>query len=112
MKRKYTYLILSILGICATWFYNIQFFQTAADTTMSNFIAETMTTFPAKSIVADISVVAFTFFVWMISESLRLKIQFWWILIPLTFMIAIAFTFPFFMFMRENRLEKIQSGVA
>jgi hypothetical protein len=41
----------------------------------------------------------------MIPESLKLKIKHWWILIPLTFLIAIAFTFPLFLYMREKTLE-------
>lgn len=107
MKIKYLYLLLAILGISWTWYYNIQFFQTAEDTSLSNFIDQCLTTLPAKSVGADITVVCLTFFAWMIPESLRLKIKFWWALIPLTFMIAIAFTFPLFLYLRERRLEQI-----
>ncbi len=107
MKIKYGYLLLAVLGISWTWYYNIQFFQTAEDTSLSNFIDQCLTTLPAKSVGADITVVCLTFFAWMIPESLRLKIKFWWALIPLTFMIAIAFTFPLFLYLRERRLEQI-----
>ena len=108
MKRKHLYLLLSILGLCWTWYFNIQFFQTAEDTSITNFIAQCKTTLPAKSIVADISVVVITFFVWMIPEALRLKIKFWWVLIPLTFLIAIAFTFPLFLYLRARKLEQMK----
>jgi len=107
MKIKYLYLLLAILGISWTWYYNIQFFQAAEDTSLSNFIDQCLTTLPAKSVGADITVVCLTFFAWMIPESLRLKIKFWWALIPLTFLIAIAFTFPLFLYMRANKLEKV-----
>lgn len=105
MKRKQLYLLLAVLGVCYTWYYNIQFYQTAEDTSIVNFIAQTATTFPAQSIAADLTVVVITFFVWMIAESLKLKIRYWWILIPLTFLVAIAFTFPLFLYMRSNALE-------
>lgn len=109
MKRKYLYLFLAILGICWTWYYNIQFFQTAQDTSLSNFIAQCLTTLPAQSIGADITVVCLTFFVWIISEGIRLKMKIIWLLIPLTLLIAIAFTFPLFMYLRENKLEKMRT---
>ena len=107
MKIKYLYLLLAILGISWTWYFNIQFFQTAEDTSLSNFIDLCSMNLPSKSIGADIIVVCLTFFAWMIPESLRLKIKFWWALIPLTFLIAIAFTFPLFLYLRERRLEQI-----
>ncbi len=107
MKFKYIYLILAVLGICYTWYYNIQWFQTVENPTFTNFLNDAQANFAGKSLGADLSVVVITFFVFMISESLRLKIKFWWLLIPLTFLIAIAFTFPLFLYMRENRLEKI-----
>lgn len=109
MKIKHLYILLAILGICYTWYYNIQFYLTVGDTSITNFIAQTATTFPAQSIVADITVVLLVFFVWMITESLKLKIKYWWALIPLTFFIAIAFTFPLFLFMRERRMEQLET---
>ena len=54
MKREHLYLFLALIGVTATWYFNIQFFQTEQDTSMSNFIGQAITTFPAKSISADI----------------------------------------------------------
>ncbi|MFT5846381.1 MAG: hypothetical protein ACJARX_000278 [Psychroserpens sp.] len=108
MKFKHIYLLLAILGLIYTWYFNIQFYLTESDTSITNFIALTKTTLPAQSIIADITVVLITFLVWMVYESLKLKIRFWWIAIPLTFLVAIAFSFPLFLYMRANRLEKIK----
>ena len=107
MKYKYIYLLLSIVGLIATWYFNIQFYLTADDTTLSNFIALSNSTLPSKSISADISVVVITFFVWMIYESRKLKIKHWWVIIPLTFLVAIAFSFPLFLYMRATKLEQL-----
>jgi len=108
MKLKYIYVLLAVLGVCYTWYFNIQFYLTEENTSLLNFIAQTKTTYPAKSFSADLTVVLLTFFVWYIPESIKLKIKYWWLLIPLTFLMAIAFTFPLFLYMREVRLEKIQ----
>ncbi|WP_179345327.1 DUF2834 domain-containing protein [Winogradskyella ursingii] len=108
MKFKHVYLLLAITGLAYTWYFNIQFYLTIEDTSISNFIELTKTTLPAQSIVADLTVVVITFMVWMIYESFRLKIKFWWIIIPLTFVVAIAFSLPLFLYMRANRLEKLK----
>lgn len=106
MKLKYIFLFLSIVGICYTWYYNVLWFQTVDEPTFINFFKDAQQNFAGKSIGADLSVVVFTFFVFMIPESLRLKIKYWWVLIPLTFLIAIAFTFPLFLYLRQLALEK------
>ena len=91
-------------------YFNIQFYQTSEDISIANFIAQAKTTFPAKSITADITVVLLAFFAWFIPDAMKLKVKYWWLLIPLTFLIAIAFTFPIYLFMRENRLDKIKNN--
>jgi len=108
MKLKHVYLILAILGIIYTWYFNIQFYLTEDDTSIHNFIQQTKTTFPAKSFNADLTVVVIVFLIWMISESLRLKIKYWWVLVLLTFLIAIAFTFPLFLYIRAKKLETLK----
>jgi len=110
MKRKHFFLMLSILGVCYTWYYNIQWFQNTNDPTFTNFFNEAQANFAGKSFGADLTVVVVvvTFFVFMIPESLRLKIRYWWLLIPFTFLVAVAFTFPLFLYLRENALEKLK----
>lgn len=107
MKRKYIYLILSTLGICYTWFYNIQYFQDASNPSFLNFFSEAKSNFAGKSISADLLVVVLTFFAFYIPDAIKLKIKYWWTLIPLTFLVAVAFTFPFYLFLRENAKEKL-----
>ena len=108
MKRKYIYLALSVFGICYTWYYNIQWFQVVEDPTFLNFFKDAQANFAGKSFGADLTVVVITFFVLYIPDAIKLKIRFWWILIPLTFIIAVAFTFPLYLYMRENALEKLK----
>ncbi len=108
MKRKYIFLLIALVGACYTWYFNIQFYLNVEDTSISNFLALTKTTFPSRSFSADLQIILLTFFIWYIPESLRLKIKYWWVLIPLTFIIAVAFTFPLFLYMRERKLESLE----
>lgn len=106
MKWKHLYLILAVLGICYTWYFNILWFKSVENPTLIQFFKDAQLNFASKSISADLSIVVITFFVFYGYESLRLKIKYWWVLIPLTFLVAIAFTFPLFLYMREITIEK------
>ncbi|CAA0189816.1 conserved membrane hypothetical protein [Tenacibaculum maritimum] len=108
MKRKHIYLTLAVLGICYTWYYNIQYFQVGDNPSFMNFFQLAKSNLPGQSLAADLSVVLLTFFVLYIPDAIKLKIKFWWVLIPLTFIIAIAFTFPLYLYLRESALEKLK----
>ncbi|MFS4469503.1 DUF2834 domain-containing protein [Maribacter sp. 2210JD10-5] len=116
MKPRFTVieivlLLLSLIGIAATWYFNILFYFTIENTSIANFIALANATLPAKSISADISVVAITFLIWMVYEARKLKMRHWWLFIPLTFLIAIAFSFPLFLFFRERKIRALNNPV-
>jgi hypothetical protein len=81
MKRSHIFLFISIIGICYTWFYNIQYFMSYEDASLVHFV-------------------------WFIPDARKLKIKAWWVIIPLTFLIAVAFSFPFYLYLRERTLEK------
>ena len=106
MKLKHLYLFLALVGICYTWYFNLQFFLTENNTSLMNFLAQTKTTFPARSFSADLIVVVFTFLAWYIPEAIKLKMKHWWVFIPLTFLIAVAFAFPLFLYFRAVKMEK------
>ncbi|MEO9804124.1 MAG: DUF2834 domain-containing protein [Reichenbachiella sp.] len=105
MKLKYVFLLLAVLGLCYTWYYNIQFYLNEENTSIVNYLAQTKTTFPARSFSADLLVVVFTFFVWYIPEAIKLRMKHWWVFIPLTFLVAIAFAFPLFLYFRAAKME-------
>tara|TARA_Y100001968_G_C19227024_1_gene652567 strand:- start:222 stop:578 length:357 start_codon:yes stop_codon:yes gene_type:complete len=51
---------------------------------------------------ADTAVLLIGIFVFYAAEGKRLKMKFWGICFPLTFLISLAFSFGIFMFMREK----------
>ena len=106
MKKKHIFLALAVIGICYTWYYNIQYFQTTENPSLANFFEVAKSNFPGKSLSADLLVVVVTFFVFYIPDAIKLKIKYWWLLIPLTFLIAVAFTLPFYLYLRCDKLEK------
>ncbi len=99
-----TYLLLSAMGAMGTWYFNLQveplsqFFQLIWQTPLSS------------SLGIDLLVVVGTFFLFMVKESRRVGIRRTAValLMVLTFLVAVAFTLPFFLFLRERRLMESQ----
>lgn len=95
------YFLLASIGLIGTWYFNLQFFDQESELSY----LEAWFANPASSSAAvDIIVVAIMGSVFMAVEGWRLRIWWTWILIPLSFAIALAFTFPLFLALREIRL--------
>ena len=55
---------------------------------------------------ADTAILLIAIFVFYTAEGRRLKLSYWGIYFPLTFIISLAFSFGAFMFMRELKISK------
>lgn len=99
------YLVLAIVGLGVTWYFNLQPRET-------NFIADLYTTSASASITNDLGVVVTAFLVWSFIETGRLKISYWWwaACLVFTFLIAAASTVPLYFLLRERRLAELQSA--
>ena len=98
--------MLAIIGLVATWYYNLQFIAHYGDFELEQFIADNYVNAASGSIANDIIVAGITFSIWVFFEARRLGMQFWWLYVLLTFGIAIAFAFPLFLLMRERKLQQ------
>lgn len=100
------YLLLAILGLVMTWYYNLQFIsESGGGFDIGEFIAASSTTAAAQSLSWDLAVACITGLIWIFYESRRLGMRFFWIYIILAFSIAYAFAFPLFLFVRQGKLE-------
>lgn len=61
--------------------------------------------FYARSLTIDFWTGAIAGTLFMVYEGMRLKMRLWWLYIVLTFLIAFAFAFPLFLFVREKLLQ-------
>lgn len=93
------YFVLAIVGLFATWYFNLQPRETG-------FIADLYTNSASSSIANDLFVVVAAFLVWSFIETGRLKISYWWwaACFIFTFVIAAATTVPLYLLLRERRL--------
>ena len=104
VTKQCVYGVLAIVGIVVTWYFNLQFMSQHEGFSLGQFVAATHVNAAASSIANDLGVVVLVFLFWSFFEARRLKIPHWWLFFVFTFVIAIAFTYPLFLLVRERVL--------
>ena len=109
-KLPYLYLSLSILGATLTMMANFDFvMEYGSSFDIKNFIFLANANPAAQSVSRDLLVGASAVFIWIVNESKKLDIKNMWIVYVGTFLIAFAFSAPFFLFLRERRIIEIEN---
>ena len=108
---SFLYLFLSILGAVLPMMANFEFAKEYGNSfDISNFIALANVNPAAQSISRDLLIGASAIFVWIVNESRKLDIKNMWIVYIGTFLIAFAFSAPFFLFLRERRIIELEKN--
>ena len=95
------YLLLAIMGLVGTWWFNIR-----AIAESRNYLGDLVTSGPAvSSITVDLLVVAVAGSVFIIIEARRLGMRLGWLYVVGAGLTAFAFTFPLFLAMRQRALR-------
>lgn len=81
---------------------NLQFFGSAG---LLDFVNQSSANFAAKSVSVDLFIATVTGSTLMYLESKRVGVKFVLLYILLGWLVAFAFAFPLFLFMRETALE-------
>ena len=104
---RIVYLLLAIVGLVMTWYYNLQFIADSGGSfDVTAFIAAGATNAAAQSLSWDLAIACITGLTWIYFESKRMGLRFFWVYIILAFAVAFAFAFPLFLFVRQGKLEK------
>ncbi len=102
------YLIFAFLGAILPTLANIDFVRSYGPSFDIKLFVELANSNPAaQSLSRDLLVGAGAVTVWIIAESIRLKMKNLWIVILSTFIIAFAFAAPLFLFLRERRFIEL-----
>ena len=109
-QKQTFYLVMAIIGVCVTWYFNIQFMIQYQGFSAWTFIKDCYVNAASSSISNDLTVVVVTFLFWSWFEARRLNMRHWWLYVVLTFSIAIAFTCPLFLYMRERAIAAGQGA--
>ena len=102
---SYLYLFLSILGAILPMISNFNFaMEYGSSFDINQFIQLANANPAAESISRDLLIGASAIFIWIVNESRKLNMKNMWIVYVGTFLIAFAFSAPFFLFLRERRM--------
>ena len=108
---SYLYLFLSILGAILPMMANFDFAMEYGNTfDIKNFITLANANPAAQSISRDLLVGASAVFIWIVTESKKLSMKNMWIVYVGTFLVAFAFSAPFFLFLRERRIIELTNS--
>ena len=108
---SYLYLFLSILGAVLPMLANVEFAREYGNNfDLNNFISLANINPAAKSISRDLLVGASPIFIWIVNESKKLNMKNMWVVYIGTFLIAFAFSAPFFLFLRERRIIELEKN--
>ncbi len=90
-------LALAVGGAVGTWYFNLQHEN-------GSYLGAWFATPASSSAAVDVIVTAVVACLFYVREGLRLGLRWTLVLVPLTAMVALAFTFPLFLAVRERRL--------
>ena len=109
-RLSYIYLFLSIIGAILPMMANFDFAREYGNSfDIKNFILLANANPAAQSISRDLLIGASAVFIWIVNESKKLNIKNMWIVYAGTFLIAFAFSAPFFLFLRERKIIEIEN---
>lgn len=97
------YLFLAVVGLVGTWWFNLRF---GAEGGGQGYLQGWFANAASASAAVDVIVTAVVACVFYVVEGRRLGMRRAWVLVPLTFLLALAFTFPLFLALRENALAR------
>lgn len=93
------YVVLAVIGGSGTWYFNL---QPRDDGYLAGWFANSA----SSSAAVDLIVLGLAACLFIVVESRRLGLRFAWVLVPLSFLIAAAFTFPLFLAWRQWHLSR------
>lgn len=99
-SRSIVYLLLAIIGLIGTWYFNLLAIQQGR-----NFFEDWGSTPAVSSATTDLLITASAASMFIYYESRRLKIKYGWLFILGSFVTAIAFTFPLFLAIKERKIS-------
>ena len=103
-SKQVFYGVMAVVGVCVTWYFNLQAMDLDPNFSYASFIRDNYVNPSSASLTNDIAVILVVFFFWSFFEARRLGMKHWWVYVPLSIVIALAFAYPLFLFMRERAM--------
>ena len=101
MNRKTIFLVLTIIGFIAPYYFFLQVHEFDLNALFQQFIASKMLSGVAMDLL--VSVIVFWFF--LFTEAKKLNMRNAWVYPLATLLVGLSFALPLFLYFRERKLE-------
>jgi len=104
---KYMYLLLAVEGAIIPYLFFGHFvFDQGFD--LTEFAFQLFETSPAGGFTADLLVTSCVFWIWSYGEAKKLGIRRWWIFVVANLTIGLSFSLPFFLYLRQQKIDTVK----
>jgi Terpene cyclase DEP1 len=100
------YFALAVIGLVATWFFNIQYFAASGNPAFTAYMATLLVNPATTAVTIDIYVCAVVFSIWIFRESKRVQVKWPIAYVFLSFGIGLGFALPLYLGFRELALAR------
>lgn len=116
--RQALFAAFTVIGFLWTQFHLIEYLEwKSGEASLAAFLAFDFMEFFASGfanpgaafLTVDALVCGTVFLFWMVPEACKLGMRHWWVYILLTLLVAFAVAFPFFLLMRERKLQQLDT---
>ena len=101
MRRKNIFLVLTIIGFIAPYYFFLQVREFDLNTVFQQFAASKI----LSGIAADLLISVIVFWFFMFTEARKLEMKNAWVYFLATLLVGLSFALPLFLYYREVKLE-------
>ncbi len=105
-SRTKLYLLLALIGLIASWIYNIRYLLEGGSIAPVPFFTAAFANPLTTAITIDVYCAALVFCIWLSGETRRLQMRRAWTYMLVCFSIGLAVALPLFLAMRERALAR------
>jgi len=105
---KTIYFALALVGTLWSWFYILQYFQSAASPMIGPFIQSAMANPASSGVVIDAYFAGVAFSFMAVTSSAKDKVKWPWFYVAICFLIGLCLALPLYLGMREKAKENTQ----
>jgi uncharacterized membrane protein (UPF0136 family) len=106
MNRKNIFLILTILGFIAPYYYFLQI----REFDLAGFFQQISASELLSGLAMDLLVAVIVFWFFMFTETRKLQMKNAWVYVLATLLVGLSFALPLFLYFRERKLQSIGGG--
>lgn len=112
LRLEHFYFGLAIVGLVATWYFNLQYFAGGGSVAPGPFLGSAFANPLTTAITVDVYWAALVFSVWALAERRQATAPVAWPYIVLCFAIGLAFAFPLYLGHRQHLARRVTAGQA